>query len=47
VGALTAATSHENVASQKVLKKAGFEPGGPAELDAKEDVRYQRDLTAT
>lgn len=50
VGALTAATSHENVASQKVLKKAGFEPDGPAgpsELGGKEGVCYRRDLTAT
>jgi [ribosomal protein S5]-alanine N-acetyltransferase len=50
VGALTAATSHENVASQKVLKKAGFVPDGPAdpsELGGKEGLRYRRDLPAT
>ncbi len=29
--ALTAATSHDNVASQKVLTKAGFVPVGPAD----------------
>ena len=46
---LTAATSHENVASQKVLAKAGFVPAGPADpahLGGKPGTWYQRDLTA-
>ena len=50
VSTLTAATSHENVASRKVLTKAGFLPDGPAdpsELGGKDGVRYRRDLAAT
>ena len=50
VGVLTAATSHDNVASQKVLKKAGFVPDGPgdpSELGGKEGVRYRRDLAGS
>jgi [ribosomal protein S5]-alanine N-acetyltransferase len=46
---LRAATSHANVASQKVLAKAGFVPVGPAdpaELGGERGTRYQRDLTA-
>lgn len=46
---LRAATSHANVASQKVLAKAGFFPVGPAdpaELGGKPGTWYQRDLTA-
>jgi [ribosomal protein S5]-alanine N-acetyltransferase len=46
---LRAATSHENVASQKVLIKAGFVPAGPADpadLGGKSGTWYQRDLTA-
>jgi ribosomal-protein-alanine N-acetyltransferase len=45
---LKAATSHENVASQKVLTKAGFlpvGPAGPADLGGKQGTWYQRDLT--
>jgi [ribosomal protein S5]-alanine N-acetyltransferase len=45
---LRAATSHENVASQKVLTKAGFVPVGPADpahLGGKSGTWYQRDLT--
>ena len=44
---LHAATSHENVASQKVLAKAGFVPAGPAgpaDLGGKSGTWYQRDL---
>ena len=44
---LRAATSHDNVASQKVLTKAGFVPVGPAapaELGGKSGTWYQRDL---
>ena len=45
---LTAATSHENPASAKVLLKAGFVPIGPAdpaELGGKEGTRFRRDLS--
>ena len=44
---LRAATSRENVASQKVLVKAGFVPTGPADpadLGGKSGTWYQRDL---
>ena len=44
---LRAATSHDNVASQKVLTKAGFVPVGPAtpaDLGGKPGTWYQRDL---
>jgi ribosomal-protein-alanine N-acetyltransferase len=43
-----AATSHQNVASQKVLIRAGFVPAGPADpahLGGKPGTWYQRDLT--
>jgi [ribosomal protein S5]-alanine N-acetyltransferase len=46
---LRAATSHENVASQKVLAKAGFVLAGPAEpadLGGKQGNWYQRSLKA-
>ncbi|MFF7072518.1 GNAT family N-acetyltransferase [Streptomyces pseudovenezuelae] len=45
---LRAATAHENIASRKVLVKAGFVPVGPAdpsELGGKPGTWYQRDLT--
>jgi ribosomal-protein-alanine N-acetyltransferase len=44
---LRAATSHGNVASQKVLAKAGFVPIGPADpadIGGKPGTWYQRDL---
>ena len=44
---LRAATSRENVASQKVLTKAGFVPAGPADpadIGGKQGAWYQRDL---
>ena len=44
---LRAAASNANVASQKVLAKAGFVPAGPADpagLGGKADTWYQRDL---
>jgi len=44
---LRAATSHGNVASRKVLVKAGFAPAGPAtpaDLGGKPGTWYQRDL---
>ena len=43
---LRAATNHDNVASQKVLEKAGFVPVGPAEPSGRPGTWYQRDLTA-
>jgi [ribosomal protein S5]-alanine N-acetyltransferase len=45
---LRAATSRDNVASSKVLTKAGFVPVGPADpvhLGGKQGTWYQRDLT--
>lgn len=44
--ALRAATTHDNVASQKVLTKAGFVPVGPAEPGGRPGLWYQRDLAA-
>jgi ribosomal-protein-alanine N-acetyltransferase len=44
---LTAGTSSENIASQKVLANAGFVPAGkadPAHLGGKPGTWYQRDL---
>jgi len=41
---LKAATTHDNVASQKVLAKAGFVPAGPAEPGGRPGTWYQRDL---
>jgi [ribosomal protein S5]-alanine N-acetyltransferase len=46
---LRAATSRENVASQKVLTKAGFVvtgPADPADLGGKAGTWYQLDLTS-
>jgi ribosomal-protein-alanine N-acetyltransferase len=43
---LRAATNHDNVASQKVLTKAGFVPTGPAEPGGRPGTWYQRDLAA-
>ncbi|MDR0344766.1 MAG: GNAT family N-acetyltransferase [Nocardiopsaceae bacterium] len=46
---LRAATSRQNVASQKVLTKAGFVPAGPADpahLGGKPGTWYQHDLAA-
>lgn len=48
VRVLKAAASSENLASQKVLLKAGFAPVGPAdpsELGGREGCWYQRNLT--
>ncbi len=42
---LRAATTYENVASQKVLTKAGFVPAGPAEPGGRPGTWYQRALT--
>jgi [ribosomal protein S5]-alanine N-acetyltransferase len=49
VRTLKAATSRENVASQKVLTRAGFVPAGPAgpaDIGGKQGTWYQRDLAA-
>jgi RimJ/RimL family protein N-acetyltransferase len=46
---LKAATSHDNVPSQRVLAKAGFRPAGPADpadIGGKQGTWYQRDLAA-
>jgi [ribosomal protein S5]-alanine N-acetyltransferase len=43
---LRAATTYDNVASQKVLAKAGFVPAGPAEPGGRPGTWYQRDLAA-
>ena len=46
---IRAATSCENVASQKVLTKAGFGPVGPADpadVGGKQGTWYRRDLAA-
>jgi ribosomal-protein-alanine N-acetyltransferase len=43
---LRAATTHDNVASQKVLTKAGFVQAGPAEPGGRPGRWYQRDLVA-
>ena len=45
---LRAATSYQNVASQRVLAKAGFVPAGPADpahIGGQPGSWYQRDLT--
>jgi len=44
---LKAATSHENIASQKILIKAGFVPVGPAEIGGRPGTWYQLDLAAS
>jgi [ribosomal protein S5]-alanine N-acetyltransferase len=43
---LSAATSYDNVASQRVLTKAGFALAGPAQPGGRPGIRYERDLTA-
>jgi len=43
---LSAAVTHENVASQKVLAKAGFLPVGPADIGGKPATWYRRGLAA-
>ena len=42
---LRAATTHDNVASRRVLAKAGFWPVGPATLPSGTGSWYQLDLT--
>jgi ribosomal-protein-alanine N-acetyltransferase len=49
VHTLIAATSYNNVASQRLLIKAGFKDAGaadPSELGGKQGVRYRRDVGA-
>jgi [ribosomal protein S5]-alanine N-acetyltransferase len=43
---LRAATSHDNVASQRVLQKAGFIADGPTEVGGRPGVWYALDLTS-
>jgi ribosomal-protein-alanine N-acetyltransferase len=43
---MRAAVTHDNVASQKVLLKAGFHAAGPASPGGKPGTWYERDLTA-
>ncbi len=43
---MRAAVTHDNVASQRVLAKAGFVPAGPANPGGKPGTLYERDLTA-
>jgi ribosomal-protein-alanine N-acetyltransferase len=43
---IRAATTLGNVASQKVLVKAGFVPVGPADIEGRPGTWYERDLTA-
>ncbi len=43
---LRAATTHDNVASRRVLTKAGFVEAGPAEPGGRPGTLYQRDLAA-
>ncbi len=43
---LRAATSNENIASQKVLEKVGFVPDGPTEVGGRPGQWYELDLTA-
>jgi [ribosomal protein S5]-alanine N-acetyltransferase len=41
---LSAAVNHDNIASQKVLSKAGFSPVGPASPGGHPGTWYRRDL---
>jgi [ribosomal protein S5]-alanine N-acetyltransferase len=41
---LRAGTTHDNIASQKVLAKTGFVPVGPATLGGRPGTWYRRDL---
>jgi [ribosomal protein S5]-alanine N-acetyltransferase len=41
---LRAATTHQNVASQKVLTNTGFVPDGPADIHGLQGTWYRRDL---
>jgi [ribosomal protein S5]-alanine N-acetyltransferase len=43
---LRAKVTHGNVASQKVLAKAGFVPVGPADIGGEAGTWYQRELAA-
>jgi len=42
---LSAASSNENIASQRVLKKVGFVATGPAEVGGRQGSRYELALT--
>jgi ribosomal-protein-alanine N-acetyltransferase len=43
---LRAATTYDNVASQRVLTKAGFVPDGPAEPGGKAGLGFRLDRSA-
>jgi ribosomal-protein-alanine N-acetyltransferase len=43
---MRAKTTPANVASQRVLVKAGFAAAGPADINGKPAIWYERDLTA-
>lgn len=43
---LTARASNENVASQRVLTKAGFLAAGPVEVGGRPGILFRRDLAA-
>jgi ribosomal-protein-alanine N-acetyltransferase len=43
---LRAGTSEQNVASQRVLAKAGFVPAGPAEFGGRPGTSYELDLVS-
>lgn len=43
---LRARTTHDNVASQKVLAKSGFVPIGDTEINGQPAILYERDLVA-
>lgn len=45
VRTLRARTTHENVASQRVLVKAGFVEGGEADINGKPAISFERKLT--
>jgi ribosomal-protein-alanine N-acetyltransferase len=48
VSEVVAATTHDNIASQRVLTKAGFEvtgPAAPAEIGGKQGSRWRLELT--
>jgi [ribosomal protein S5]-alanine N-acetyltransferase len=44
LGSLKAAVTHTNVASKRVLAKAGFTPVGAADIGGKPGTWYRRDL---
>jgi [ribosomal protein S5]-alanine N-acetyltransferase len=43
---VTARTTNENAASQRVLTKAGFFPSGPTQVGGRPGICFRRDLTS-